>query len=941
MKQQRFILSIIACLFCLATQAQVTPQSQMEPLSRGVIAMPTQEGEGIFVSWRLLGTDPASTTSFDLLRDGVTIASNLKHQTNYTDPDGTSTSRYSVVTRRNGEVIETTTEISPQSDVYRVLQLDRPADGSNSEGNYSYRPNDCSVGDVDGDGEYEIIVKWDPSNSKDNSQNGHTGNVYLDCYRLFTGEKLWRIDLGVNIRAGAHYTQFLVYDFDNDGKAELICKTAPGSKDATGKYVNQVADLAAIRNASNTKDWRNSNGRIDGGQEYLTVFEGLTGKAVHTIAYYPNRNAMAELSEASGSFDWDDRDDKYDYGSYGNRGERYLACVAYLNGPNQSPSAVMCRGYYTQAFIWAVDFKNNKLTQKWLHSSVSKTKVEVTNANGVKTTHNYNSNTFGTSDCYTAYGQGNHNISAADVDDDGCDEIIFGAATIDNDGNLLYSTGLGHGDAMHLSDLIPSRPGYEVLRCCEASPYGLEIHDARTGAKIFHQHAQDDTGRCLAANISDQYEGYEFWGAQGNPIRETASGNFANVSSTPPSSMNFRIYWDGDLLDELFDGGYNSDAQKAFPKITKWSANGNVNTELNYNGSQSCNGGKATPCLQADILGDWREEIIMWNYDNPSQLNIISSNIPSNHRVPTLMHDHNYRMAVAWQNTSYNQPPHLGYYLPNADFTCEGDDPIPPVYYSYTVYENANGSIMRTTTGEGDPNQVVSVPYRRYNLKDGKLYFKEATGGDKRLEYNYYFALNSNHQKETINYQPTDISDVVFLTEAEDIPGMTLCTNSNMRVRSSNSAAAYVSGNSVGFTTLPPGAYQLTAFIHDSSKTPNSYWRFLAGDKEIANFNCTVINMQEFHSEVFTITKPTTLYIPQCGNSRSGVDLLYVTRIPIIGDVNGDGLLSVSDVMALVQYILNVETEGFIKENGDINGDGLYSISDVSALVQLVLKSND
>ena len=942
MKKQVFLLSIFACLFSVATQAQVTPQSQMEPLSRGVIAMPAQLGQGIFISWRLLGTDPASTTSFDLLRDGVTIASNLGHKTNFTDPDGTSASTYTVVTRQNGEVVETTTAVSPQSDVYRVLQLDRPADGIDDLTNqpYSYTPNDCSVGDVDGDGEYEIIVQWQPSNKTDNGATSwHPGKEYIDCYKL-DGTKLWRIDMGVNILAGDHQTQILVFDFDNDGCSEIILRTAPGTKDGRGNYVNQKADDPEIRQASNTKDWRSpTQGTITGGQEYLTIFKGLTGEAIHTIFYNPNRDGGYK-GEATGTvLDWDDRDNRQDYAAtYGNRGNRFLAAVAYLDGPNQRPSAVMCRGYYTQAYLWAVDFKNNKLVPKWLHASVSKNKVEVTNANGVKTTRTYNSNTFGTSDSYTAYGQGNHNLSVADVDGDGCDEIIYGAATIDNDGNLLYSTGLGHGDALHVADLIPSRPGYEVLRCCETSPYGLEIHDAQTGAKIFHQQASKDTGRCIAANVSDQYDGYEFWGSTGNPIRETASGNFENFSNITPS-MNFRIFWDGDLLDELFDGAFNSDLQKAFPKISKWSANGIAETELYYNGSQTCNGTKATPCLQADILGDWREEIVMWNIDNPSQLNIISSNIPSDYRVPTLMHDHNYRLAVAWQNVSYNQPPHLGYYLPNADFNCEGAEPLPSVY-SYAVYETADNSIMRTTTGENEPGQVISVPYRRYNVNDGKLYVKEPSGGDKRLEYNYYFTLNSDQQTEVINYQPTDISNVVFLAEAEDIPGMTLCNNNNMRVRSSNSAAAYAASGSVGFTTLPPGAYQLTAFIHDTDKTPNSYWRFLAADREIANFNCTIVNMQEFHSEVFTIRQPTTLYIPQNGSARKGIDLIYITRVPLLGDVNGDWTISVADVMVLINYILDLNTDTFIIENADVNGDGSISVSDVTALVDLILEGD-
>ena len=267
------------------------------------------------------------------------------------------------------------------------------------------------MGEVDGDGQYELFVKWDPSNSKDNSQNGYTGNVYIDCYHLFTGEKLWRVDLGVNIRAGAHYTQFLVYDFDKDGQAELVCKTAPGSMDSEGTYVNKVADLISIRNADNTKDWRNSNGRIDGGQEYLTVFEGLSGKAIHTIAYYPNRNATASLSEASGSFNCDDRSGKSDYAGYGNRGERYLACVAYLAGQDERPSAVMCRGYYTFAYLWAVDFDGEKLRTSWLHSSDKKASYKLRDSSGKTTTYTPAAGTAGMGR-NTMYANGNHKFSS-------------------------------------------------------------------------------------------------------------------------------------------------------------------------------------------------------------------------------------------------------------------------------------------------------------------------------------------------------------------------------------------------------------------------------------------------------------------------------------------------------------------------------------------------
>ena len=316
MKKRLIVLTMAAGMNMmtgsLTAQTFDTPAAQQERLDRGFVCINTTATSS-FLSWRMLGSDDVHT-SFLVMKDGAVVGDTIRNATSMRVTTEATTA-FQLVTLQNGVPTDTIAPVQLNKRGYHLLQLDRPAAGSNKDGSYTYSPNDCSVGDVDGDGQYELIVKWDPDNSKDNSQNGHTGNVYLDCYRLFTGEKLWRIDLGVNIRAGAHYTQFLVYDFDKDGRAELICKTAPGSKDAEGTYVNQAADVATIRNASNTKDWRNSNGRIDGGQEYLTVFEGLTGKAIHTIAYWPNRNAQATLSEAAGTYNWDDRSGKSDKGS--------------------------------------------------------------------------------------------------------------------------------------------------------------------------------------------------------------------------------------------------------------------------------------------------------------------------------------------------------------------------------------------------------------------------------------------------------------------------------------------------------------------------------------------------------------------------------------------------------------------------------------------------
>ena len=653
MNKLRFYITFLLSAMLLYSKAQITPISQMEKLDRGLVALPANSGSGNFVSWRFLGTDD-NNARFDLVRNGTTIASDLE-VTNYKDASGNSSSEYQVITKVNGEVISTSDPVKAWGDVYKKLKLDRPAKGALGG---TYSPNDCSVGDVDGDGEYELFVKWDPNNSKDNSQSDKTDNVYIDCYK-FDGTKLWRIDLGVNIRAGAHYTQFQVFDYDGDGKAEMMCKTAPGSKDGLGNYVNQAATNDKIKAADNNKDWRTSAGRINGGHEYLTIFNGETGAAIHTIAYYPNRNAKPELSEAAGTYNWDDRSGKNDKGDYGNRGERYLAATAYLDGPDHNPSGIFCRGYYTFAHIWAVDFDGQQLKTRWLHSSDSRTTYKLRDAEGNQKTLKGSICTSGLKR-YTMYANGNHNMSIADVDGDGKDEIIWGSAALDDDGKMLYATGFGHGDAIHLGDFNPDRPGLEVFEVHEEKgTYAWDLHDAATGEILFKGGPEGvDNGRGMCAQLDPKHRGAYFSSASERQQRSATTGE---IASSVQASVNFRIYWDGDLQEELLDG----------TKIDKWTASGTTRLYIkgknpyDYNASSSCNSTKATPNLQADIFGDWREEIILWSTNDNATLNIFTTNTPTTYRVPTLMHDHTYRMGICWQNTAYNQPPHLGYYLPD------------------------------------------------------------------------------------------------------------------------------------------------------------------------------------------------------------------------------------------------------------------------------------
>lgn len=617
--------NLFLLILILVGQAEaLAATKQMEYLDRGVVAVKTNNG--VFISWRYLGSD-SQNTAFNIYRNGTKLNTTpIDSKTNYVDAGGNEQSSYVIKTVVGNKEIETSNATSVWGQQYKTLNLKLP-----TANDCTYTPNDMSVGDVDGDGEYELFVKWYPSNAKDNSQSGYTGKVFIDCYKL-NGTFLWRIDLGINIRAGAHYTQFQVFDYDGDGKAEMICKTAPGTKDGKGNNVIMSGDNA-------NADYRNSSGYVLSGPEYLTVFDGETGAEINTVPYNPGRGTVS---------DWGD--------NYGNRVDRFNACTAYLDGVH--PSVVMCRGYYTQAHVVAYDYKNGKLVQRWEHHSTTKGQG--------------------------AYGDGNHNVSVADVDGDGFDEIILGSACIDHDGKLYYRTGFGHGDAMHVSQMDPSTEDLEGWFCHEekSSAYGYELRNLRTGKVIFGMKTETDNGRCLAADIDAKHKGFECWSSFNSNVFDCKG----NVISTSKPSVNFRVYWDGDLQDELLDG----------TKIDKW--NGNGTTRLITLQGSSCNGTKATPCLSADILGDWREEVITYNANDPSQIYIYTTTIESKYRLFTLMHDGVYRCGIAWQNSSYNQPPHLGFYIGDGLDNVKQPD----------IYLNNGNAIQRAgMTAEGELSQEL------------------------------------------------------------------------------------------------------------------------------------------------------------------------------------------------------------------------------------------
>jgi rhamnogalacturonan endolyase len=585
----------------------------MERLDRGFVAV--RSGGGYFLSWRLWGNE-GPDVAFNLYRGGTRLnAAPLTAATSYLDSSAPAGSAYEVRAVADGAEQSGGEKALVLSDPYLSIPLQRPAGGTTPDGvAYTYSPNDLSVGDFDGDGRYEIVVKWDPSNSHDNSQAGHTGNVFLDAYTL-EGARLWRIDLGRNIRAGAHYTQFLVYDFDGDGLAELICKTAPGTRDASGAYLSKGPAAAADHAA----DYRNSDGYILSGPEYLTVF-GPDGKEKATLDYDPPRGSVSS---------WGD--------SYGNRVDRFLAGVAYLDG--KRPSALFCRGYYNgqsgkgpgRTFIWAVDWRDGRLTRRWTFD---------TDADGLA----------------GFIHQGAHSLTVGDVDGDGRDDLVYGAMAIGSDGKTLYNTGLCHGDALHMSDMLPSRPGLEVWMVHEdPSCYGsvgLEFRDARTGKLIFGVDGEGaDVGRGVAGDIDPRYPGYEMWGSRGGLM----SAGGTRIADKTPGPKNFMAWWDGDLLRELLDD----------TGIGKWDYAAGKSASLldaGKAGALSDNGTKAVPGLSADILGDWREEVI-WRHSDNAHLLLYTTTIATQYRFPTLMHDPKYRLDVAWQNVGYNQPPHPGFFL--------------------------------------------------------------------------------------------------------------------------------------------------------------------------------------------------------------------------------------------------------------------------------------
>lgn len=582
----------------------------METLDRGVVAVRMETGK-VQVGWRLFGNDPEKT-AFNLYRvtNGKPERVNpepLAGPTNLLDAEAGDASEYFVRPLLAGKEMDA----SPRAKV-----LDKPFIEIPMQPLEGYRIGDCSVGDLNGDGQYEIIVHR-VSRGRDNSFSGITGSPVLEAYQL-DGSFLWRIDLGRNIREGEHYTQFIVYDLDGDGRAEIACKTADGTTDGTGQIIGDK-----------DKDWREhqigskKHGRILSGPEFLTIFDGRTGAALKTVDYIPGREPIDGWGGIGGNGGND---------AYGNRCDRFLACVAYLDG--KRPSLVMCRGVYGRTVMAAWDWRGGELSSRWVFDS------------GISYPPFADASPFS--------GMGGHSLSVADVDGDGKDEIVYQAMTVDDDGKGLYSTGRRHGDSMHVGNFDPSRPGLELYLISEneedtvkLNTPGAGLHDARTGKTLWSHSPGVDFGKGMVADIDPRHPGAEVWG--GPTQLRTIQGKEIGRA---PRMADWVIWWDGDLLREIYSRN----------SIYKWDHETGSERPIFTAESGDNRNAKQRPALAADLLGDWREELLLPGPDGNS-LRIYTTTIPTPHRLATLMHDPQYRLSVAWQNVAYNKPPHPSFHL--------------------------------------------------------------------------------------------------------------------------------------------------------------------------------------------------------------------------------------------------------------------------------------
>jgi hypothetical protein len=847
-------------------------------MDRGLIVAARTAGN--FLSWRFFpaeatgyqgtgnggATDGLSGNNFAIYRDGTKIA-DVTDSTDYIDASGTAASEYVVVTvDPSGAEISKSKTVkrgwtnSGNNAAYWDITLSKPPNGAvpsnNSGGTTSkaYSINDMSTGDADGDGVNELYVLWE-TDGFDVISEGYSAPVLIDCYKI-DGTLLWRVDLGVNIRAGSHYTQYMVYDYDQDGKSEMMVKTAPGSRykmnaqaaaggaasgqtlEAGWHYITLPADtftdpVLGVMSVAHTDDYRTNDGLsgvalesgklfqwwvkyfenwhilpevVNGNWKYDpfylmedfssandnwgTSYTALTGaptalsnawtSAVYNAAKngavsgvispssfrISNARAVA-LTKMLAAFAWykgggSSRSqtilDQQGYiytgpeyltcflgdGSEGgtvdfpvprgdigimwgdfvgnrsetlNRPDRFLAGVAHLDGNGENASGVFGRGYYTRSTVSRGDWNGYSLSAAVIADTgftvYQNPFSEYTNGASTGGPHgrlgrntNWTNGVGATGDWSSLAGQGFHNLSIADVDGDGYDEIIYGSATLNHDGTIKYSsrlnaanieggdtsriyvyntTGgldgdyLGHGDSLHVADIIPERPGLEIWTCHEsATALGEAMRDGTTGQILFGGEWAKDNGRAATGDFVTGNRGWESSTATASGtamgLRSGAGATARGAQiSTGATGNNFTMFWKANMTTQVTSSGEDSQFT-----IVSYSLSGMAlsSTDMWSTSSSyiSINTTKAVPPLVVDLVGDYREELIARNSSNTSIRIFTNNSEDSQHKLPTFLADRRYREEIARQQSAYNQPTYPSYYY--------GSDMIPATLYA-------------------------------------------------------------------------------------------------------------------------------------------------------------------------------------------------------------------------------------------------------------------
>ena len=845
------------------TVSSVQPKGQPVALKRGLMAL--HQSSGNLVSWRARKSDTRNY-KFRLWRGTSAASQTLKvnsgnyimGKTNFLDTSGKTGNYYRLeVVDDSGQVVET--EVSgPAWDSqvkYITLQGGAPTDPTSAGATYT--PNDASFCDMDGDGEYEIVLKWAPSNEKDAASSGTTSPAFYACYKL-DGTRLWMLHTGQNMFNSAHTTPFVAWDLDGDGFGEFMVKTAPGAVDGEGNYVLLDGD-------SPTENLKSGRGKQDHGSEYITVFDGVTGAELKTIKYH------TAYGDVSTSF-WGD--------SNQNRSERYLACIAWLDGEDQNPSAIFARGYYSGARIGAYDWDGQNLTLRWLHSADSKTSGTVTYADGTVTKLTQ-----------TVYGEGAHWITVGDIDGDGRQEIHYGSGALKPDGTTLYRTGLEHGDALHLGDFIPSRPGQEFFMVLEHKPYGANLRDAKTGEILWRTTASSDTGRGIMAHFNPEAED-AYWQASDNAaaLYDTSQNLIVdNVSHGGGASLNNRVYWNGTLADDFYDKSvleYWNPTEKAFWRMQVNGGNYTIGT-LN-------NGTKYNPCVLGDLLGDWREEIVNWTQasNGDYQFVINATNYQTDYTLPHLMDDYAYRAQLISQNDGYNQPPHVSY------------DPR-------TV------KTIVPATIEVEPTTEAAKAAGRYW---GTMY----------TTYPVY--IPKDVTAWAVSNRSTDGSDTLKVTRLAK--GKIIPANRTILFCSETQTPRFVPtslASNVTVTSLYMKGYYCDSLVQDANDYSLAY-EFRNGDRGLGFY----------HIEGQKLIQGGTGYATFGTSSSPGAESYVMGDLynalwktsAVEGDVNGDGAVDVADIATIINVMAGAD--GDKKNVADVNGDGSVDVADIATVIGIM-----